>query len=372
MPLPSLSRLPRVLQKSLAPAIQAGAFMVPGLALWLPSGYSWGAAWLLLLALLTWPQWRHQRVAPGTWALAAVIGGMACLFVAESGLTNGSAALDRPAKYIAALPCLFMLAWRGPGVAVLWRGMVVGAWGAGGIALWQTFVQRLPRATGYTNAIQYGDLSLLLGLLCLAGLAVLWRACRHWQRAALAGGTVMGLLASLLSQMRGGWLALALLLPVLIALLAHHLPARAVKAWAGALLLGLASLALAFQAPLQARLEKAAQETLQFMETEQADTSVGHRFAHWQLAWRMGLQKPLWGWGTTGYEAEKQARVARGEAPPAVLRFSHAHNEALDVFVRRGLAGVLVLLAFYAVPLAVFWPTAARRRATPVAARPGA
>ncbi len=346
--------------------------MVPGLALWLPSGYSWGAAWLLLLALLTWPQWRHQRVAPGTWALAAVIGGMACLFVAESGLTNGSAALDRPAKYIAALPCLFMLAWRGPGVAALWRGMAVGAWGAGGIALWQTFAQRLPRATGYTNAIQYGDLSLLLGLLCLAGLAVLWRACRHWQRAALAGGAVMGLLASLLSQTRGGWLALALLLPVLIALLAHHLPARAVKAWAGALLLGLASLALAFQAPLQARLEKAAQETLQFMETEQADTSVGHRFAHWQLAWRMGLQKPLWGWGTTGYEAEKQARVARGEAPPAVLRFSHAHNEALDVFVRRGLAGVLVLLAFYAVPLAVFWPTAARRRATPVAARPGA
>ena len=94
----------------------------------------------------------------------------------------------------------------------------------------------------------------------------------------------MGLLASLLSQTRGGWLALALLLPVLIALLAHHLPARVVKAWAGALLLGLASLALAFQAPLQARLEKAAQETLQFMETEQADTSVGHRFAHWQLA----------------------------------------------------------------------------------------
>ena len=146
------------LEKGIPAGIRLGAFMVPGLTLWLPSGYSWGAAWLLLLALLTWPQWRRARVAASTWALAAAMCGMACYFLAETGL-QGSAALDHPAKYIAALPCLFMLAWRGPSVAALWNGMAAGAWGAGGIALWQTFVQRLPRATGYTNAIQYGDLS---------------------------------------------------------------------------------------------------------------------------------------------------------------------------------------------------------------------
>ena len=123
---------------------------------------------------------------------------------------------------------------------------------------------------------------------------------------------------------------------------------------AAALLAGLAALALTLQAPLLERMETAAQETQQFMETEQADTSVGHRFAHWQMAWRMGLQKPLWGWGRAGYEQEKQALVERGQAPPSVLRFSHAHNEVLDAFVRRGLAGALAVLAFYAVPLAVF------------------
>ena len=360
--------LRRALEKSIPAGIRLGAFMVPGLALWLPSGYSWGAAWLLLLALLTWPQWRRARVAASTWALAAAMCGMACYFLAETGLQDG-AALDRPAKYIAALPCLFMLAWRGPSVAALWNGMVAGAWGAGGIALWQTFVQRLPRATGYTNAIQYGDLSLLLGLLCLLGLAALWQTWPRWQRASLAGGAFMGLLASLLSQTRGGWLALALLLPVLAALMTRHLPARALKASAAALLAGLAALALTLQTPLLERMETAAQETQQFMETEQADTSVGHRFAHWQMAWRMGLQKPLWGWGRAGYEREKQALVERGQAPPSVLRFSHAHNEVLDAFVRRGLAGALAVLAFYAVPLAVFWPTRARHQAVPAAAR---
>ena len=91
------------------------------------------------------------------------------------------------------------------------------------------------------------------------------------------------------------WLALALLLSVLAALMARHLPARALKASAAALLVGLAALALTLQTPLLECMETAAQETQQFMETEQADTSVGHRFAHWQMAWRMGLQKPLWG-----------------------------------------------------------------------------
>ena len=185
--------LRRALEKSIPAGIRLGAFMVPGLALWLPSGYSWGAAWLLLLALLTWPQWRRARVAASTWALAAAMCGMACYFLAETGLQDG-AALDRPAKYIAALPCLFMLAWRGPSVAALWNGMAAGAWGAGGIALWQTLVQRLPRATGYTNAIQYGDLSLLLGLLCLLGLAALWQTWPRWQRAALAGGAFMDII----------------------------------------------------------------------------------------------------------------------------------------------------------------------------------
>ena len=81
------------LEKGIPAGIRLGAFMVPGLALWLPSGYSWGAAWLLLLALLTWPQWRRARVAASTWALAAAMCGMACYFLAETGLQDGAALL---------------------------------------------------------------------------------------------------------------------------------------------------------------------------------------------------------------------------------------------------------------------------------------
>lgn len=88
--------------------------------------------------------------------------------------------------------------------------------------------------------------------------------------------------------------------------------------------------------------------------------SVGQRLAHWKLAWSMGIDRPLTGWGRYGYETEKQRRVAAGLAHPFVLQFSHAHNEVLDIFAKRGLPGVAVLLLFYTVPLVLFWPT--RRR----------
>jgi len=48
------------------------------------------------------------------------------------------------------------------------------------------------------------------------------------------------------------------------------------------------------------------------------------------------------------------------------LQFSHAHNELLDIFAKRGILGVVVLLIFYGVPLVLFWPT--RRRVFPGAA----
>ena len=56
----------------------AAAFLVPGLALWVPSGSSYGAALLLLTAVLGAPWWwRECRVSVRSrWLLASLV---ACL-----------------------------------------------------------------------------------------------------------------------------------------------------------------------------------------------------------------------------------------------------------------------------------------------------
>ena len=338
----------------------AAAFMVPGLALWLPSGYSWGAVLLLLCALASAPHWCRRPVARNSvWLMASVLA-MLAIGLLDMGLPWAPdwelGRLDKPGKYLLALPCLFYVLAFPPDPVWLWRGMFAGACGSGLLALYQTALLALPRATGYTNAIQYGNLSLLLGLMCAAVLIAHWGQWRAWQRLGWAVALLLGCLGSLLSESRGGWLALALVVPVGSWLLRRRGQRRLMLRSAAVVALAVAAL-LAFKgAELQQRLDKGYDEAISYQHNGDASTSVGHRLEHWRLAWRMGQVHPWLGWGRTGYEQEKARRVAAGQAQPSVLQYQHAHNELLDLWAKHGLLGVFALGVFYGVPLVLFWP----------------
>ena len=340
----------------------AAAFMVPGLALWLPSGYSYGAALLLFAALVGAPWWwRACQVSrqSGWLVLSIVVMGFVWLLDSSDGAWRWGA-LDRPSKYLLALPCLFFLLAYAPNPRWLWTGITLGALGSGGIALYQIGVLHLPRAAGYTNAIQYGNLSVLLALMCLVLLVARPPGVRTWQWVLTAAGVVLGLVGSVLSQSRGGWVALALILPALALVLRPYIGWRQFAAGTAALLCALSVLVFVQRHGLEERLDMAVTEAQQFEQKGDAVSSVGQRLAHWQLAWDMGLARPLLGWGKSGYDAEKQRQVNAGQAHPFLLEFAHVHNEVLDLFAKHGLLGVLALLLFYGVPLALFWPTRAR------------
>ena len=338
----------------------AGAFMVPGLALWLPSGYSYGAVLLLLAALASAPVWWRRPAPPAAWWLTAAFSCMAALWLLDVGAAWGWGSMDRPVKYLLALPCIFYLMTFEPRASWLWMGVAVGAVGSGLVGLYQALVLALPRANGFTNAIQYGNLSMLLAVMSGLLLVVQWKRWVLWQRWLLVAAIVLGGTGSVLSQSRGGWLALVLLLPVCAWLLVRTTGQRRVY-W-GLCAIALAAAALSQVPAVEQRVDEARHEMQTYQQQGDGRSSVGQRLAHWKLAWQMGWDRPLTGWGRAGYEAEKARRVAAGLAHPVVLEFSHAHNEALDLFAKRGLPGVLLLLAFYGIPLVMFWPTAHRIR----------
>ncbi|WP_233168107.1 O-antigen ligase family protein [Xylophilus sp. ASV27] len=346
----------------------AAAFLVPGLALWRPSGYSYGVALLLLGALLfarRWPRRLRPLGGAGWMALSIVLMGVVWLLDARSGRTDWGG-FDRPSKYLLALPCLFLVHAYAPRARCLWWGVVVGAVGSGLMALYQRYLLHMPRSEGFTNAIQYGGLSLLLGLMCLVLVAVRPPVMRRPWAVGLAGcGAVLGPLGSVLSESRGGWLALLVVLPVMGWLCWQRLPRRRFAQAALMVALGLLGLFLTQPHLIDQRLDAARAEIAQYEAGNDGVTSVGQRLHHWKLAWQMGWDRPLTGWTQHGYELEKARRVQAGLAHPSVLAFSHAHNEALDLFAKRGLPGVAVLLFFYGVPLWLFWPT--RRRLPPAA-----
>jgi len=344
-----------------------GAAAMPGLALWLPSGYSWAAVWLLLCALMTanrwWPTVRQQLHDRHLAALAILIIAMALLWWIDTGPRAGFNNFGIPIKYLLALPCLAFVLAAPPRPGALWLGVAAGGIGGGITALVQRYGLHMDRAQGYTHPIQFGDINLLFGLMALTVLVLYWRRAGGLRLALgltwLAAGAVLGLTGALLSQSRGGWLALPLVwLAWTIGLWRGKGGAQAW--WLLTRLTGLLALAagllIVLQLPaVEHRMTQARTEIAAYEQHGQADTSVGQRLAHWRAAIIMGRERPLLGWGS-GYAAEKARLVAAGEGSPAILRFGHAHNEWLDMFARRGLIGVALLTAWFILPILIFLP----------------
>ena len=82
-----------------------GAFLVPALALWLPSGYAWGAALIFLGAMAAAPHWWHAPIPSRQtrWLLLS-FGIMGLAWLHGSDWSSGSAWGDGGSESGAAKP----------------------------------------------------------------------------------------------------------------------------------------------------------------------------------------------------------------------------------------------------------------------------
>ena len=341
-------------------------FLVPALALTVQSGYSFGAALVLLGAIASIHRWPRGPHHPWTWAFAIVVLGTGVLWGVLADPNEAWGRWDRPAKFFLGTACLLFVSRAAPRPRAQFWGLLVGCVGAGLVALWQVHVEGAPRASGFpsrhTNAIQWGNLALLMGAMLTMQTVALRRELRRGWVAAAAFAALMALNASVLSQSRGGWLALALALPVGLYLL-WRFHRRDLWRVLGGLVAVLGVLAATNYDVLDERWALMEKEVQVYSSKRDADNSIGQRLEHWRFAWEVGMERPLLGWGMRGYLDEKAKRVAAGQYEPSIREYIFTHNEPLDMFVKAGLAGVFWLLLLYAVPLAMFWPTRARMAA---------
>ncbi|WP_353233443.1 O-antigen ligase family protein [Diaphorobacter ruginosibacter] len=338
------------------------AFAVPGMALWLPSGYSYGAVLLLAGALLSIRRWPLERQQSLTWWFAACMFAMGMLWIAMADPVEKMGQWDRPAKFLLAIPCLFYASVFGARPKAFFWGLVAGCIGAGALAVWQVYGLGEWRATGRTNAIQYGNLALLLAVLLAVFVATVHKQLSLPEKILAALAIVAGMDASVLSLSRGGWLALVVAMPFGLVLLYRYRPRFFWRAVVGLMVVaGLMS--VLNRGMLATRWDEMTSEIRVYEVARDANTSVGQRLEHWRFALDAGAEKPLLGWGFGGYMNEKKKRVAQGLYKPPILEYKFVHNEVLDVFVKTGLAGLALLLWFYILPIWMFWPTSGRMRA---------
>ncbi|MFG6668606.1 O-antigen ligase family protein [Halomonas sp. HNIBRBA4712] len=334
--------------------INTAVFTMGALALVVPSGYSLGAGVLLLTSatLLFEPASRLDAADRKIIAVLLLYGlGVGLLSTLDSGLRG----FDRPSRFLLAVPVLLLIARYPPKLALLWAGLALGAIGAGSWALWQNLVMEVARAGGFLHVIQFGNLSMLMGVLCLAGLGFAFVQPRRWRWVALLlAGALLGMLGSLLSGSRGGWIGLPFIAFVLYRGYGRALSLK-VKgaAVAAALVIAVAMYAIP-QTGVQTRVQAGVNDVTQYLGGGERDTSLGLRFQMWRGAGELITERPLLGWGETGYVEAMVALGERGVISPAATGFDHAHNEFIDATAKRGVVGLIILLALYLVPMRLF------------------
>lgn len=245
-----------------------------------------------------------------------------------------------------------------PSPRAFWVAVCAGAAGAGSIALYERLVLGKLRASNSLNAIPFGNLSLLLGALSL--LALLWCLRRGRARSpAMAGiallAGLLGLLGSLLSGTRGGWIALLFLLVIWFRASQGLFPARWRHCLAGLVALTIVGTALLPASNVAPRLQVAVGEAQDYLAGDPRG-SVGLRLEMWRAGLLLWREKPITGWGEGGAMSRRISElIADGRLTPDIRRFSQLHSDIIDTAARRGVLGLAALLMLYGVPLWHFW-----------------
>lgn len=260
--------------------------------------------------------------------------------------------LDGPSRLLFGLSCIgFVACWRPPLRYFYW-GLCVGAIGAGVLALLQRFVFKIDRVPGFTHhPISFGDLALALGLMAMCTVAR-FRGTRFAAMPWLA--LLAGMLTSVLSGSRGGWLALPL---VLWPLLRYGRALYGKLLWQ-LLLLCLALVLLAWLVPatgVAGRVAEAVSDVRGYLDHQDATTSVGIRLELWKASWLMFTSHPWLGVGRDQFDVALHLLASQGQLQDSpALTYSSSHNDALHFLATGGVLDFVCLLWMYGGPLVFF------------------
>lgn len=336
----------------------ACVFVFSALALAVGSGYSLGALILLFVSpCLLWrrPSLQLQRqdyVLIATLLLYFLVLTLNMWFHGDPGREY-----DMPLRALLATPVLLLLLAYPPRSEAWWAGLAIGAIAGTALALWQFFALDMARPQAATsNAIHYGNVSMLLGMLSLSGLgwANAQRSRLRWMALLLAGG-LAGVMGSILSGSRSGWLAL----PVCICIFAATYTQSHKKRYFGMALAAMMAIAAVIyimpdSAPRQ-RLSVAISDLQKFQNQRNTSTSIGERLEMWRITVDMFQEHNKWlGMGRTGYIDEKYQLADEKKISAVVRNYTNAHNDYLDTLVKRGLPGLAALLCLFFLPLYLF------------------
>ncbi len=255
--------------------------------------------------------------------------------------------LDYYLRFILVILIFFVLRTVKVNLAPLLMGILIGAGGAGTLALYQEYYLNMHDIHGYVMQINFGNISILLGMMSLAGLFMV-NDIRYKKVFYIITilAFVLGITGSLLSGTRGGWIAI----PFFVGLFMIFLPLNRAYKIISSIILVLALILVYYSNDyVQSRVDSVYKNTQAYntSNSNESITSTGRRLVEWKVGWKIFTEHPLFGIGSGQYRQALKDKIDAGEVKRIDL-VDHAHNEALQIMVIAGVIGLFAYLTLYA------------------------
>ncbi len=327
--------------------------LVGALILTTPKGYSIGFYLITLVGFGLWFKSREPILRADIQFFVAPILCFSLVQLAMSLIDNMSVRdLGTYLPFVLSFFGLWAIRKYKPNEEYFWFGLVAGAVFAAGIAVYQAVFLNM-RAVGFTHPIQFGNIALLVGMLCF--IKALMARNFDVTTVLLWVGTACGLIASVLSQTRGGWVAIVLVFTWILVQTTKGWSVKKklvlISSFFGVLLL----IVLLPESIVTDRVYEAVDELMAFFQSGRQDTSVGSRLAMWSVAWDAFQQSPWFGIGKSGWLLARDMAVSDGRLSAFSADFTHVHNEYLDMATKHGLFGLSSYLFLMLGPMLLFF-----------------
>lgn len=257
--------------------------------------------------------------------------------------------LEKPFRMLSCVTVLMAVLAVRPSRKALWYGLIAGTVAGAVFICYQRWGLKIERPGGLINSITFGDIELCMGMMCLAGVLdfkgrqVLWPAL----------GAVAGLVGSVATGTRGGWVAV-LFAALLFLKYGHFLRTRVAQGVAMLVFSLLVGTYFIDQTGARERFNQGVSEVKTYFDGGSAFTNVGVRLELWKGALMLIERHPWRIAGTREVEAEMKEQVQAGRLQPFVLDAEHFHNDMLQQLVFGGIPGLLVWLATMIAPFLFF------------------
>lgn len=288
------------------------------------------------------------------WLLLAFLAYFSTFLMSAIVHSDGFREVDNPSRILLFIPIILLLTQLLYHINFIFYAIPIGAITTGILAIIQKFYLGLPKPFPGIMHIQAGDISIALASFSIA-IAIFWGSKKNhkWMSISILGA-ILGILASVLSGARGGWVGFPFVVLAILFCYRDFLNKKLVVISLSVITILIISVASVPKFGFMQRYTAAKTDITRYLEKGHKNTSLGARFDMWENA-ILGIQeKPILGWGSKGYIELKKQQVANKTMAKSTLHFNDTHNQYLDAFVKRGVVGFLGLMLIVLVPLQFF------------------